>query len=249
MFDQLTLRLPGPTDCRIGCKARASPWQLVISGPVVLSTSPPPHIQRTIKAVAHGCGQEPTCVEGNTVFASWLDAEGVNRAAQRGTPGWRRLKMPAVMMIAAVAVTLITACGQRNDFSATERALPHAVNVDAGPLALRNLRVDLIESPPFDSVRAALRGAFINTGSGHDELLRVTSPAASSVRLSPAGDAHFAPVPLPVGAAQSLQHQTERAWLLLGELREPLRAGGSIPVTFHFAQQGKVTVTVPVTGA
>ena len=143
------------------------------------------------------------------------------RSCRHGAPA---MQVTATLTAALTAVVL-AGCGARNDYSATERRLPHSVNVDAGPIALRHLRVHLVDGrSPLDGA-AVLRGSLLNSG-GDDTLLRVTTPAAGSVRVN--------------------MLSTGLEWKLT-DLRQPLRDGTSVVVTFHFAAQGKVVATVPVT--
>jgi len=140
---------------------------------------------------------------------------------------------PAAALAAALTVSVLAGCGARNDYSAVERRLPNSINVDAGPLALRHLRVQLIDGSSPDSATAVLRGSVINSGGSQDALLRVTTPAAESVHPITAPDVR----------------STDFGEWRLTDLRQPLRVGTSVAVTFHFAAQGKVTATVPVTTA
>lgn len=144
------------------------------------------------------------------------------RSCRHGAPA---MKVTATLTAALTAVVL-AGCGARNDYSATERSLPHSVNVAAGPIALRHLRVQLIDGRSPLHGAAVLRGSLLNAGASHDTLLRVTTPAADSVRL--------------------IMLSTGPEWRLT-DLRQPLRDGTSVAVTFHFAAQGKVVATVPVT--
>jgi copper(I)-binding protein len=158
----------------------------------------------------------------------------------------RRGRRPTVVAATALTAIFVTGCGGAlNDYSATERSLPNSTNVDAGPLALRHLRVQVIDGQAGGD-SATLRGSLLNLGSDHDSLLRVTTPAADTVTLvSPSGEAADGELPLRPGATHRLQHPTDPAWVLT-DLRQPLQVGASVPVTFHFAAQGRVTATVPI---
>lgn len=158
-------------------------------------------------------------------------------------------RKPIVVAAAALAATILTGCGALNDYSATERTVPSSANVDAGSLALRHLRVHVIDGQSGAPDAAVLRGSFFNVGDSHDALLGVTTPDAGSVNLMSAGSvSEVSHLPLRPGEVQRLQHATDPG-LFLAELREPLLVGTSVPVTFYFATQGKVTATVPVTDA
>jgi hypothetical protein len=147
---------------------------------------------------------------------------------------------------ALVAALVATGCGELNDYAATERTTAGSVNADAGPLTLRNLRVELDGDGRAGLAAPVLRGSFVNGGDRDDELLRVTSPAAETVRLSGTDAERSRTVPLVAGRIARLEHPTDLGWAL-HPAGDDLHAGTSIPVTFHFAHQGRVTVTVPVT--
>ena len=148
-------------------------------------------------------------------------------------------------MAALLAALLATGCGVHNDSAAAERTTSGSVNVDAGGLALRHLRVVLDDSPQAGLVSAVLRGSFVNSGDRDDELRRVTSPAAETVQLIGVGAEPSQTVPLAAGGVARLEHPTDPGWVL-DPLAGDLRAGTSIPVTFHFAHEGRVTVAIPV---
>ena len=87
---------------------------------------------------------------------------------------------------------------------------------------------------------AGLFVSFYNGGNGSDTLQSITAPGtAGTVTLS------GAPLSLPVnGAPVNLTGPRPEA--VLENLAKPLRGGSQIPLTFHFAQSGSVTLTVPV---
>ena len=59
----------------------------------------------------------------------------------------RRLRRGLAAAVTPLALAGVTSCGgATDDFSATQRTLPNSVNVDAGPLALRHLRIDLSDA-------------------------------------------------------------------------------------------------------
>jgi len=171
-----------------------------------------------------------------------------SRLAAPGSTVLRRTRLLRRALAAAlslIAVAVLTACGgARNDYSATERVLPNSVNLDAGPLALRHLRIELADADRSSPSMAVLRGSFLNLGTQTDMLLRVTTPAAATVTLSPAD--RDGAVALPPGVVARLQHPEDPGWVL-NQQRAPLAAGSTAAVTFHFASQGRVTTQVPVT--
>ncbi|MDQ4010363.1 MAG: copper chaperone PCu(A)C [Actinomycetota bacterium] len=125
---------------------------------------------------------------------------------------------------------------------------------DVGDIALRDV---VIPAPPGSngtyptgsSVPVLL--TIINQGTTADELISVTSPAASQVLVL--GTTTIAPgmnVTSTAGSASAgVQPQSP---LVLGQLRivlnttQPLRAGLNTPVTFVFRNAGKVTLPVPM---
>jgi copper(I)-binding protein len=149
------------------------------------------------------------------------------------------------VVITVLALFAVAACGiPTNDFSATERNVPNSVNVDAGPLALRHLRVEIAAATATDESPAAVRGSFLNHGPDPDALLRVTTPAAATVTLTPAAGEDDS-VALQPGELTRLQRPEDSRWALT-DLRGPLTAGSSVDVTFHFANQPSVTASIPV---
>jgi hypothetical protein len=155
------------------------------------------------------------------------------------------IRRVGAVVAALLSVTALTGCGVRNDYSATERTTAGSVNVDAGPLALRHLRVVLGDGSRVGSGGPVLRGSFVNGGEQDDELLAVTSPAANTVRLAGTGAGSSQTVPLAAGGIARLEHPQGPGWTFEGA-RGDLPAGTSVRVTFHFAHQGRVTATVPV---
>jgi copper(I)-binding protein len=167
-----------------------------------------------------------------------------SRAAIRGSRPYLRRGLATVLFL--LALVGVTACGGAlNDYSATERSLPNSVSVDAGPLALRHLRVELDDALTAGGIQAVLRGSFLNLGTQPDALLRVTTPVAAAVTLSADAGENDSVVLRP-GSVEHLQHPADPGWVL-DELNAPLAAGSSIEVTFHFAAQGRVTAQIPIT--
>jgi copper(I)-binding protein len=91
----------------------------------------------------------------------------------------------------------------------------------------------------------------VNQGTSADELIAVTSPAASRVLV--VGTSTIPPGTNVTSTVGSIPAAVQpRSPLVVGELRivlittRPLRAGLSTPVTFVFRNAGKVTVPVPM---
>ena len=138
-------------------------------------------------------------------------------------------------------------CAARNDYSAVERAHPHAINADAGSIALRHIHLDAPDGTAHPrGATIALRLTIINMGQTHDALTRVSSPLAGQlVRQDPTGVRTDQPLGLPVNQAVRMQYPTDTTWSLQA-IRADVFAGTSVPVTFHFANQGRFTVSVPI---
>ena len=162
-----------------------------------------------------------------------------------------RVDNPRRSRVGKVAATLLavwvaTGCGVRNDYSATERTTSGSVNIDAGPLALRHLRVELGDGRRGGDGAPMLRGSFVNVGERDDELLRVTSPVADAVRLAGVGAGGRETVLVSAGGVARMEHP-DSGWKLEG-VSGDVQAATTVVVTFHFAHQGRVTATVPVAG-
>ena len=162
-----------------------------------------------------------------------------------------RVENPRRSHVGKVATTLLaalvaTGCAVRNDYSATERTTSGSVNIDAGPLALRHLRVELGDDRRVGDGAPMLRGSLVNAGERDDELLRVTSPVADVVRLVGVGAGGPETVLLSAGGVARMEHP-DSGWKLEG-VSGDLQAATTVLVTFHFADQGRVTATVPVAG-
>jgi copper(I)-binding protein len=94
---------------------------------------------------------------------------------------------------------------------------------------------------------AALLLTIANDGKAEDVLIRAGAGVAERVVLRN-GDASPAPradVPVAPGSVANLS-EVAGPHLELSGLREPLRSGSSVPVTFEFRGAGSVTLEVPV---
>ena len=179
-----------------------------------------------------------------------LTAATVTLAAAPATTRSRSRLFRRLMAITIglLAMAGVTGCGDiLDDYSPTTRSLPNSINLDAGPLALRHLRIELRDPVATGGSTAVLRGSFLNLGTQPDALLRTTTSAAATMTLT-SGDRVYDTVALPAGRVARLQHPEDPGWVL-HDLRRPLAAGSSVDVTFHFASQGRVTAQIPVAGA
>jgi len=85
---------------------------------------------------------------------------------------------------------------------------------------------------------ASLFLALYNNGTGHDTLVGVSAPAASSVQVT------GGTVSLPASSLVNLMGPQPS--VVLSGLTKPLASGSAIPVTLDFQHAGSVTLDVPV---
>ena len=168
----------------------------------------------------------------------------------------RPLAVTALIAACCVTAPALVGCsaGQITQTDSQVAAV-NGTNGDVGnDIALRNV---LIHFPPgHDGAYPAgstvpVLLTIVNQGTSADELIAVTSPAASQVLVVgtstiPPGTNVASTVGSPPAAVQALSP------LVVGELRialtitRPLHAGLNTPVTFAFRNGGKVTVSVPM---
>lgn len=128
---------------------------------------------------------------------------------------------------------------------------PGGADGDPGSIAIRDAR--FTANPPRAGDEAYSAGSdaeltftAVNTGEATDRLLDVTSPVAGGVDI--AGDAQilggFTLVSGAVGSAP--RGAAVSSTVRLTELRQPLRAGLTYPVTFVFERAGSITLELPV---
>lgn len=159
------------------------------------------------------------------------------------------MRSPAVLLGAA-ALLVLTGCGSYP----AQITTPGGADGGTGPIEIRDARFSA--SPPRAGDQAYAAGGdapltltVVNTGDATDRLESVSSPVADGFRIG--GDTQilggFALVSgyEQVRPAQTLPG-TVRADVALTELRQPVRAGLTYPVTFTFARAGSVTVEAPV---
>lgn len=138
----------------------------------------------------------------------------------------------------------LTACGVGLDPRTYQpRTLPDATNAQAGELALRNVAIQ----PPATGEAelavgqdALLTLTIVNPGRAKDTLTAVSSPAASATRLVDGSGRELPSVDVPAGGEPA-----DYRVVLVG-LTRPLRPGGYVDVTFAFATNGRLKVSVPV---
>lgn len=173
----------------------------------------------------------------------------------------RRIRFGAAVV--AALLTAACAAGQQAQ-TADESPSLDGTNVDVGHMALRGLA---IESPqgiaykPGES--AAIRVVLVNRGNSVDHLTSVSSPAASgwaayggnaaststtSPANSPAPEVlkPLSSVPIEPGRRVSYGVPEARGTLLLTQIKQAVRPGALVSMTFTFADAGSVDVQVPV---
>lgn len=108
--------------------------------------------------------------------------------------------------------------------------------------------------PTIGQQRTSAAYMTIKSPAGADRLLRVTSPVAAKVELHnhiKDGDVmrmrEVSAIDVPAGGAATLAPGGLHIMLL--ELKQPLKAGESVPLTLEFEKAGKVDVAAPVQAA
>lgn len=173
----------------------------------------------------------------------------------------------AVALVAGGALTL-SACGAGQiSQTATQVAAVNGNTAELGPLALRNVHVVFPNSEEYSlepGGDAVLAFTAINDSENTPEKLTgITTDFAGSVSIAgEAGTADIAPQ-TSLGAGTSTEDASGQAeadaqnpgnadapsdlvLVVLEDLKEGVRPGLTIPVTFSFANAGDVTVSVPV---
>ncbi|MBW0102267.1 copper chaperone PCu(A)C [Pseudonocardia sp. KRD291] len=157
---------------------------------------------------------------------------------------------PVLLIGTALALLALSGCGS---FEA-QLTGPGGADDGAGTIAVRDARFSASAPRAGDEAYAAGEDApltltIVNTGDATERLVSVSSPVAAGASIG--GDARilggFALVSGYEGATPSQTlPATVRADVELTDLREPVRAGLTYPVTFTFARSGAVTLEVPV---
>jgi copper(I)-binding protein len=154
----------------------------------------------------------------------------VSRSEHRG----RRIRA-AALLAAGVATITLSACGAGTDAVTNQaRTTTNSVTSALGAITLSNV---YLVGPATKGTSAQLVTALFNGGQTPDSLVSLSSPVSAAARtpanatLSPGGGAVY----LPNGAAPTLDG-----------LKQDLRVGQTVPVTFTFARSGTLTLDVPV---
>jgi periplasmic copper chaperone A len=168
-------------------------------------------------------------------------------------PWLMRRPLVVTALIAACCATALAlvGCGA-GQITQTDRqvAAVDGAQGDNGNIALRNVLIPYPPNsngiyPPGSSVPVLV--TIVNQGISADELIAVTSPAASQVLVLGATT-----IPSGRTVTSTLGGAQVTSPLVAGELRivlintQPLRAGLDTPVTFVFRNAGKVSLPVPM---
>jgi copper(I)-binding protein len=160
-------------------------------------------------------------------------------------------------VVAAACLAGVAGCGAGQVAATAEQrsSAPGSLGA-AGSIQVRNAQITWDGPVPGDAVHAAgadapLQVTIVNGpgGTEPDRLVAVSSPVAASARIEgdttiPDGQALVAGYDLPV-ASITLDGARE-VRIVLEDLRRPLRAGLTYPVTFTFARSGDVRLELMV---
>lgn len=166
----------------------------------------------------------------------------------------RPLAVTALIAACCATAAALAGCsaGQITQTDSQVAAVPGAFGDVGNNIALRNVLIHYPPSPdgtyPAGSSVPVLL-TIANLGTSADELITVTSPAASQVLVL--GTSTIPPGTNVASTAGSTPAGAQSP-LVVGELNivlntnQPLRAGLNTPVTFVFRDAGQVTVPVPM---
>jgi copper(I)-binding protein len=165
---------------------------------------------------------------------------------------WLPRTLTARILACCAAVLALAGCGA-GQITQTDHQVS-AVDGISGNLgdsiALRNVLIPYPNNqdgtyPAGSTVPVLL--TIVNQGSSPDELIAVTSPAASQALVL--GNTRIPPGATVTSAVRSAEPASP---LVIGELsillttNQPLRAGLNTPLTFQFHNAGKLTLPVPM---
>lgn len=169
----------------------------------------------------------------------------VSRAARQpaaGEPrsGARRHGVKALAAVALGAGLLLSGCaaGQISQ-TAQEVAAIDGGNATVGDIGVRNALLATPDAANYATgSNVKLLMVLSNDGLSADTLTSISTPAASSVKLSGS-------ITVPAQSLVTISADSTATATLTGSTR-PLCYGKSIPLTFSFAQAGQLTVNVPI---
>lgn len=185
------------------------------------------------------------------------------------TPATGRVRRARVAAAGAVAgLLLLTGCGAGQVASTTSQVA--AVNGGQGRSSQVEVRDVVMAYPPTDNATwpagsdVPLSLTVVNSADSDDDLVRVSTPAASSVEVTGTTriPTRSAVVALeggqgsPQGADPNAAGTAPGTALFAGTLQvtlqgltRPVTSGLTVPVTFTFSQAGDITVPVPIAAA
>ena len=157
-----------------------------------------------------------------------------------------RARRTTTLLAAGLLPLALTACGVGLDPQTyRERTTQDATNAQAGGLALRNVAIqppDQGQAEVGVGMDAQLTLSIVNPGTQQDTLTRVSSPAASATKLVDSSGHEITSVEVPSeGAAEA----GDFGVVLVG-LTKAIRPGMYVDVTFSFATNGRLELSVPV---
>lgn len=172
------------------------------------------------------------------------------RHQKRRILGWAALGLGAALAIAGCGAGQITQ-------TANQEPAVNGAHAQVQTMSIRDASVVFPDNPQrayAEGATAPLKLSIINQGNRDDELVSVTSAAASNVGaqgsnrvvagrtlvVGPAGTAG------PGGPGEKAKGRTGRASITLNGLTRDIRPGQVINVTFTFRDAGAVTVEMPI---
>jgi copper(I)-binding protein len=157
-----------------------------------------------------------------------------------------RARRTTTLLAAGLLPLILTACGVGLDPQTyRERTTQDATNAQAGDLALRDVG---IQPPPAGQSELAMGAdaqltlAIVNPTGDKDTLTGVKSPAASSTKLVDSSGHDVTSIDVP---ADGSVEPGAFGVVLIG-LTKALRPADYVDVTFSFATNGNIKLSVPV---
>ena len=152
------------------------------------------------------------------------------------------LPRPRALLVAGSLALALTGCGAGfQPLTYEERNSANASELEVGDLEIRNLAVEAPEELVHEAGQTLeVSISITNTSAEADELVEVTSDAATSLELEQEGREVSA---IEVPAEGTLM---DEAVIRLVDTTRALRAGEYVELTLRFASNGIETVLVPV---
>jgi copper(I)-binding protein len=149
---------------------------------------------------------------------------------------------------------LLSGCGVgQNTQTARQESVVNGAGGQVGAMVVRNVELAVPDGGQrlyAKGSNAPLTGTVVNTGSAEDELVSVSSSAASSAQIEgqrtlPAQVALRAVAPKKSGDVNATLNQGELR-VILENLTEDVVPGKTIRITFLFRQAGELNLDVPI---